>query len=344
MIRINLLPHREEKRKRRQQQFGVLGGISAVIGLLVAGAVWLFLDQQVMQQQQNVNYMKSEIAKLDKQIEEIRKIREETASLLAKKQVEVALAEGATAVAHGCTGKGNDQVRIDGTALALNPDIKIIAPIREWNMGRDEEIKYAKEHGIPVSHTKDKPYSYDENMWGISGEGGEVENPALVPPLEKILILNNTPEKAPDVPETIHLDFVKGLPVSLNGKQMKLADLIMKLNKIGAKHGVGTNIHIEDRVVGLKIRDIFESPAADIIIAAHEKLEYYVSTKEENSFKRIIDKKWADLCYGGLWYEPLMADLNAYMDSVNEWVTGTITMRLYKGKASAVARSRTRRR
>ena len=257
--------------------------------------------------------------------------------LLAKWAIKIAALEGADAIAHGCTGKGNDQVRIDGTALALNPDIKILAPIREWSMGRDEELEYAKKHGIPVSHTKDKPYSYDENMWGISGEGGEVENPALVPPLEKILILNNTPEKAPDEPETIYLEFVKGLPVSLGGKQMKLADLIMKLNTIGAKHGVGTNIHIEDRVVGLKIRDIFESPAADIIIAAHEKLEYYVSTKEENLFKRSVDRKWADLCYGGLWYEPLMEDLNAYLNKANEKITGKVTVKLYKGNIQVQA-------
>lgn len=257
--------------------------------------------------------------------------------LLAKWAVKIAEQEGADCIAHGCTGKGNDQVRIEGTILALNPDMKVIAPVREWNMGRDEEIAYAKKHGIPVTQTKDKPYSYDDNMWGISGEGGEIENPALIAPLEKILQINRLPEDAPDKPEVLELEFVKGIPVTLNGEQMKLADLIMKLNKIGAKHGVGTNIHIEDRVVGLKIRDIFEAPAAEIIVTAHKQLESYVSTRAENEFKSIIDTKWAYLCYGGLWYEPLIDDLNAYIDTVNRKVTGKVTLKLYKGTAQMIA-------
>ncbi len=257
--------------------------------------------------------------------------------LLAKWAVKIAEQEGADCIAHGCTGKGNDQVRIEGTILALNPDMKIIAPVREWNMGRDEEIDYAKKHGIPVSQTKDKPYSYDDNMWGISGEGGEIENPALVAPLEKILQINKLPEEAPDTSEIVDLEFVKGLPVALNGQQMKLADLIMKLNTIGSKHGVGTNIHIEDRVVGLKIRDIFEAPAAEVIVTAHKQLEAYVSTRAENEFKSLIDTKWAYLCYGGLWYEPLMDDLNAYVDNVNKKVTGKVTLKLYKGNVHMIA-------
>lgn len=257
--------------------------------------------------------------------------------LLAKWAVKIAQMEGADCIAHGCTGKGNDQVRIEGTALALNPDIKIIAPVREWNMGRDEEIDYAKKHGIPISQTKEKPYSYDDNMWGISGEGGEIENPAVIAPLGKILQINKLPEDTPDKSELVQLEFVKGLPVSLNGKQMKLADLIITLNKIGAKHGVGTNIHIEDRVVGLKIRDVFEAPGAEIIITAHKQLESYVSTRAENEFKSMIDTKWAYLCYGGLWLEPLMGDLNAYIDNVNKKVTGKVTMKLYKGVAQMVS-------
>jgi len=256
--------------------------------------------------------------------------------LLAKWAVKIASQEGADAIAHGCTGKGNDQVRIEGTAIALNPDIKIIAPVREWNMGRDEEIEYAKKHGIPVSQTAEKPYSYDDNMWGVSGEGGEIENPALIPPLKKILIVNKLPEEAPDTPETITLEFVKGLPVSLNGKPMKLADIIMALNKIGANHGIGTNIHIEDRVVGLKIRDIFEAPSAEIIITAHKRLEYYVCTRMENEFKSIVDTKWAYLCYGALWLEPLMDDLNAYINKVNEKVTGKVVLKLYKGSVQVL--------
>lgn len=257
--------------------------------------------------------------------------------LLAKWAVKIAAQEGADAIAHGCTGRGNDQVRIEGTALALNPDIKIIAPVREWSMGRLEEIEYAKKHNISINHTVEKPYSYDDNMWGTSAEGGEIENPAIVPPLEKILVVNNLPEKAPNTPEMVNLEFVKGIPVALNGEQMKLSELIMKLNKIGATHGIGTNVHIEDRVIGMKIRDVFEAPAAEIIITAHEKLEHYVCTRVENEFKTIIDQKWAYMCYGAMWYDPLMNDLNAFIDNVNQKVTGKITVQLYKGVAQVMA-------
>lgn len=257
--------------------------------------------------------------------------------LLAKLAVKVAMEEGADCIAHGCTGKGNDQVRIEATALALNPDIKIIAPVREWAMGRDEELEYAKQHGIVVRQTKKKPYSYDDNMWGVTGEGGEIENPALIPPLENILLLCTLPEKAPNTPETVELEFVKGLPVAINGKQMKLVDLIQKLNQIGAQHGIGIAHHIEDRVVGLKVRGMYEAPAAEIIITAHRNLEKYVCTRLENEFKTTIDTKWAYLCYGGLWVEPLIYDLNAYIDKVNEKVTGKVTLKLYKGLVEPVA-------
>jgi argininosuccinate synthase len=257
--------------------------------------------------------------------------------LLAKLAVKVAAQEGADTIAHGCTGKGNDQVRLEGTALAINPDIKIIAPVREWAMGRDEEIEYAKAHGIVVRQTSDKPYSYDDNMWGVTGEGGEIENPSLIPPLEKILLLCNTPQNAPDEPEMMTIDFVKGLPVSVNDKVMKLADIILNLNAVGAKHGIGVTHHIEDRVVGLKVRGLYEAPAAEIIITAHRNLEKYVCTRVENEFKSEIDIKWAYLCYGALWLEPLMNDLNAFIDSVNQKVTGKVTLRLYKGVAEAVA-------
>jgi argininosuccinate synthase len=257
--------------------------------------------------------------------------------LLTKWAVKIAAQEGADCIAHGCTGKGNDQIRIEGTALTLNPDIKIIAPVREWSMGRDEELEYAKKHGIPVRQTVYKPYSYDDNMWGVTGEGGEIENPALMPPLAKILLLCKLPEEGPNKPEFIDLEFVKGLPVSLNGKQMKLSVLILTLNKIGAKHGVGITHHIEDRVVGLKVRGVYEAPAAEIIITAHRNLEKYVSTRCENEFKSIVDTKWAYLCYGALWHEPLMDDLNAYIDKVNEKVTGKVTLKLYKGSVEPVA-------
>jgi len=257
--------------------------------------------------------------------------------LLAKLAVKIAAQEGADCIAHGCTGKGNDQVRLEGTALALNPDIKIIAPVREWSMGRDEEIEYAKKNKIEVKQTSDKPYSYDDNMWGVTGEGGEIENPALVPPLEKILQICNSPEKAPDKPEILKLDFVKGLPVAINGKHEKLTKIILELNKIGAKHAIGIVHHLEDRVVGLKVRGIYEAPAAEIIITAHRNLEKFVSTRNENEFKVTIDTKWAYTCYSGLWYEPFMSDLNAYIDNVNQKVTGNVTLRLYKGTAEVVA-------
>lgn len=257
--------------------------------------------------------------------------------LLAKLAVEAAREYNADTIAHGCTGKGNDQVRIEGSILTLAPEMKIIAPVREWSMGRDEELVYAKENNIPVKQTKDSPYSYDDNMWGVTGESGEIEHPNLIPPLEKILQVCVIPEKAADKPQYVKLRFVKGLPVELDGKQLGLVEIIDKLNKIGAKHAIGIAHHIEDRLVGLKVRGLYEAPAAEIIINAHFNLEKYVSTRMENEFKSIVDTKWAYCCYGALWYEPLMADLNAYIDKVNEKVSGLVTVKLYKGMAEVVA-------
>lgn len=257
--------------------------------------------------------------------------------LLAKWAVKVAAQEGADAIAHGATGKGNDQIRIEGSALALNPDIKIIAPVREWGMGRDEEIEYAKKHGVPVKQTAEKPYSYDDNMWGVSGESGEIENPALVPPLDKILLVCKTPENAKDKPEYITLEFEKGVPVALNDKQLKLSKLITTLNVLAAKHGIGVSIVIEDKVIGLKNRNVYEAPAADTIITAHKALENFTATARENEFKTLIDQKWGYLCYGALWFEPLMDNLNAYIDKANDKVTGKVTLKLYKGAVEAQA-------
>lgn len=257
--------------------------------------------------------------------------------LLAKWAVKIAAREGADAIAHGCTGKGNDQVRIEGTALALNPDIKIIAPVREWAMGRDEELQYAKQHNIPVKQTAERPYSYDDNMWGVTGEGGEIENPGLIPPMEKILQVTTHPKDAPNQEEVIELEFIKGLPVALNDEPMKLTDIILKLNQLAGKHGVGIVHLIEDRVVGLKVRGLYEAPAARVIITAHKDLEKYVSTREENEFKATVDTKWAYLCYGAKWYEPLFEDLNAFIDRMNHKVTGKVKVRLFKGNCEAVA-------
>lgn len=257
--------------------------------------------------------------------------------LLAKWAVKIAAQEGADAIAHGATGKGNDQIRMEGSALALNPDIKIIAPVREWGMGRDEQIEYCKQHGIPVKQTKEKPYSYDDNMWGVTGEGGEIEDPSLVPPLDQILQVCKTPDNAADKPQYIKLEFEKGLPIAIDDKQMKLSAVIEKLNEIGAKHAVGIGHVLEDRVIGLKVRGLYEAPAAETIINAHKALERYTSTMRSNKFKSSVDEEWAYLCYGALWFEPLMDELNAYLDKANEKVTGTVTMKLYKGQAEAVA-------
>lgn len=257
--------------------------------------------------------------------------------LLAKLAVQVARENECDCIAHGCTGKGNDQVRIEGSVLTLAPEMKIIAPVREWSMGRDEELKYTKKHHIPVKQTAASPYSWDDNMWGVTGESGEIENPALIPPLDKILQVCNLIEKTPDKSVYVKLKFVKGLPVAIDGKAMRLPDIILALNKLGAKHGVGVTHHIEDRLVGLKVRGLYEAPAAEIIINAHFNLEKYVCTRQENEFKSIVDTKWAYLCYGALWYEPLMDDLNAYLDRVNEKVSGDVTVKLFKGAAEVVA-------
>ncbi len=261
--------------------------------------------------------------------------------LLAKKAVEIAHQENADAIAHGCTGKGNDQVRIETSALCYDPDIKVIAPVREWGMGRDEELKYAKENNIPIPRTSDKdqecPYSADDNMWGVTWEGGEIEDPKLEPHLDKILKVCTPPEKAPDKKEYVELSFKKGTPTHLNGKKMKLSDLIIKLNKIAGKHGVGYTILIEDRLVGLKVRGVYELPAAHVIVKSHYNLEKLVSTQEENALKEKVDSKWAYLCYNAKWLEPTMNHLNAYIDSMNQKVTGKVKISLYKGKAEVVS-------
>ncbi|MBI2145531.1 argininosuccinate synthase [Candidatus Woesearchaeota archaeon] len=257
--------------------------------------------------------------------------------LMAKLAIEIAEKEGADAIAHGCTGKGNDQVRIDAAALTLKPDIKVIAPVREWSMGREEEIEYAEKHGIPVPAKKDFPYSVDDNMWGMTWESGEIEDPAQVPNFKKFLTTYTLPENAPDKAEHVKLEFLEGIPVAINGKKMKLAQLIMQLNKMAGKHGVGTLTHIEDRIMGLKVRGVYEMPGAHTIIIAHRNLEKYVSTRLENEMKAMLDTKWAYLCYGALWLEPLMDDINAFNDRLNRKVTGTVTVRLFKGSAEAVA-------
>ena len=257
--------------------------------------------------------------------------------MISKIAVKIAKEKGCEVIAHGCTGKGNDQVRFEGYMTTLNSDIKIIAPVREWGMGREEEMEYAIKHNIPVKQKKATPYSYDENMWSNTGEGGEIEDPELIPPLENILQWCNTPEKAPEEAELVEIEFVQGVPVAFNGEKKKLSEIIFEANKIGGKHGVGVFQLIEDRIVGLKVRGVYENPAASILISAHKKLEQLVSTREENEMKEEMDIKWAYMTYGAKWYDPMMYHLNAYINSQNKKVTGKVKVKLYKGNIDVVA-------
>jgi argininosuccinate synthase len=259
--------------------------------------------------------------------------------LIAKLAVEKARETGCDTIAHGCTGKGNDQVRIEATVAALAPELKIIAPVRGWRMGRQEEIEYARQHGIPVKGgTEAPPYSIDDNLWGRSSEGGPIED-LSEPPRDDVFDLVTLPEHAPDQPELLEIGFEEGCPVSLGGERLGLVELLERAGQIGARHGVGIVDHIEDRIVGLKVRDIYEVPAAELILTAHQELEKLVGTIHQNLFKAQLDRHWAFLVYAGLWLEPLLGDLDAFMDRVNQQVTGTITLKLYKGSAKAVARS-----
>jgi argininosuccinate synthase len=258
--------------------------------------------------------------------------------LIAKLAVEHAHSSGCDTIAHGCTGKGNDQVRIESTVIALDPAMKIIAPVRGWQMGREEEIAYAREHGIPVKGgTEAAPYSIDDNLWGRSSEGGAIED-IEEPPRDDVFSLVTPPEDAPDERQDVTIGFERGTPVSIDGERLPLVELLERAGEIGARHGVGIVDHIEDRIVGLKVRDLYEVPAATIILTAHRELEKLVCTIHQNTFKPRMDEHWAYLVYAGLWYEPLLSDLNAFMDAVNEQVTGEITLRLYKGNCSPVAR------
>jgi argininosuccinate synthase len=259
--------------------------------------------------------------------------------LIAKLAVEHARSTGCDTIAHGCTGKGNDQVRIEATIAALDPELKVIAPVREWSMGREEEIAYAREHGIPVKGgTEAPPYSIDDNLWGRSSEGGAIED-LNEAPRDDVFQLVTRPEEAPDEPELVRVEFERGRPVAIDGERLGLVDLLERAAELGRRHGVGIVDHVEDRIVGLKIRDIYEVPAAAIILAAHRDLEALVSTIHQNNFKRALEDKWAYLCYAGLWHEPLRSDLDAYMESANEVVTGEVTLKLYKGSVRPVARS-----
>jgi argininosuccinate synthase len=257
--------------------------------------------------------------------------------LIASKMVEIANKEEAVAVAHGCTGKGNDQVRFDVTIKSLAPELKIIVPVREWGLTRDEEIKFARENGIQIPHLAN-PYSIDQNLWGRSIECGPLEDP-FQEPLEEVFEWTVSPEKAPDKPEYITIKFEGGVPYAINEKNLSPPALIETLNQIGGKHGVGRIDHMEDRLVGIKSREVYECPAATILLEAHKDLEKMVLTRHEVWFKQQIDAQWTFLAYTGLWMDPLREDLEAFINKTQERVFGEIRAKLYKGSIQIVGRS-----
>ncbi|EPT8860828.1 TPA: argininosuccinate synthase [Listeria innocua] len=252
--------------------------------------------------------------------------------LIAKKLVEVARQEGASAIAHGCTGKGNDQVRFEVAIHALAPDLKVVSPVRDWKWSREEEINYAKEHNIPVPIDLDNPFSIDQNLWGRSNECGVLENPWTTPP-EAAYDLTVSLEDAPDTPDIVEITFDAGIPVSLNGENMSLANLILTLNEIAGKHGVGRIDHIENRLVGIKSREVYECPAAVTLITAHKELEDLTFVREVAHFKPIIEQKISETIYNGLWFSPLTEALVAFLKSTQKFVNGTIRVKLFKGHA-----------
>jgi argininosuccinate synthase len=256
--------------------------------------------------------------------------------LIAEEVVKIAHKEGATAIGHGCTGKGNDQLRFD--VIIRGAGLDVVAPIRELNLTRDWEIEYARQHKIPVPVKKDKPWSMDENCWSRSIEGGMLEDPAYHPP-EEIYSWTVSARNAPARPENLTLEFKSGVPVALDGKKLSGYELIQNLNKRAGKHGIGRNDMVEDRILGLKARENYEHPAATVILMAHRDLEMLVLTRQEISFKRMVDDKWSELAYEGLIYEPLYAALNAFINTTQERVNGSVDLELYKGNVRILGRS-----
>jgi len=258
--------------------------------------------------------------------------------LIASKLVEVARKEKAVGVAHGCTGKGNDQVRFDVTIKSLAPELRIIAPVREWNLTRPEELEYLRERNITLPFEVSRTYSIDQNLWGRSIEGGVMETPDHEPP-EDAFIWTVSAEKAPDRPEYVTIEFSRGIPMTLNGKELESVALIKELNLIAGRNGVGRIDQMEDRLVGLKSREVYECPAATVILEAHKDLEKAVLTRHELLFKHGIEEQWSFLTYAGLWMEPLREDLEAFIDKTQERVTGEVKIKLYKGGLRVVGRS-----
>lgn len=258
--------------------------------------------------------------------------------LITKELVRIASQEGAEAIAHGCTGKGNDQVRFEVTARAINPEIEILAPVREWEFSsREEEIDYARKRGIPIEVKKESPYSLDRNLWGISIECGPLEDPWREPPPDSYQI-TKSPEEAPSQPCYMEIEFEEGCPIGLDGKKYPLVKLIEILNEKGAEHGVGRIDMVENRLVGIKSREIYEAPAAVILHQAHRQLESLTLDKDTLHFKSFISNKYAELIYNGLWYSPLREALDAFVAETQRWVSGSVKIKLFKGKCQVVGR------
>ncbi|ARJ51401.1 argininosuccinate synthase [Staphylococcus lutrae] len=252
--------------------------------------------------------------------------------LISKKLVEIAHQTNASAIAHGCTGKGNDQVRFEVAIKALDPELKVIAPVREWGWSREEEIDYAKKHNIPVPIGKESPYSIDQNLWGRSNECGVLEDPYVAPPKDAYGLTNEL-EDTPDTPEEILLTFKEGLPTHVNGQPYELDALILHLNELAGRHGIGRIDHIENRLVGIKSREVYETPGAEVIQKAHLSLETITLTKDVAHFKPIIEKQLAEQVYNGLWFSPLTDALKSFIDHTQQFVTGDVRVKLFKGHA-----------
>ena len=257
--------------------------------------------------------------------------------VISKKLVEIAHKTGATTIAHGCTGKGNDQVRFEVAIAALDPNLKVIAPVREWKWSREEEIEYAKANGVPVPADLDNPYSVDQNLWGRANECGVLENPWNQAP-EDAFGITTSPEEAPDTPEFVDIEFKEGKPVALNGEELKLADLIQKLNTIAGKHGVGRIDHVENRLVGIKSREIYECPGAITLLTAHKEIEDITLVREVSHFKPILENELSNFIYNALWFSPATEAIIAYIKETQKMVNGTAKVKLYKGHAQVVAR------
>jgi len=257
--------------------------------------------------------------------------------LIARELAEVAGAEGATAVAHGCTGKGNDQVRIDVGVQSLAPHLKIVAPLREWEMDRESEIVYAQEHNIPITVTKKSPYSIDENLWGRSIETGVLEDPWQEPPAD-VFLWTKPPAETPDEPRYIEIGFEEGAPISLDRKTFDPVSLVKQLNTVAGGHGVGRVDMVEDRLVGIKSREIYEAPAATTLLAAHEALESLTLSKDQRRLKARLAQEYSELVYNGLWFSAHHQDIAAYIQSTQRHVTGDVRVKLHKGTAIVVGR------